>query len=193
MQTEKIIAALDAIAGAVAELSAMFSSGPVQAPNPEVNAAPAKPSRVAKPAAKAAKVFKPEAPEVTIDEVREKMKELIAACGADSLVDVLAAAGAAKLSDVDTSEYGALLSAAQVMIDESGQDTLTKPTKKVAVKGPTLEDVKAMAGKLIEADKPAYLKVMAQIGKPSDMEPSGYASAIQEYEAAMPSDDADLM
>jgi hypothetical protein len=58
---------------------------------------------------------------------------------------------------------------------------------------PTLEQVKAAATALIDADRPAYMALSAKIGKPSTMPESDYAKALAEYAAAMPVDDAGLM
>jgi len=49
--------------------------------------------------------------------------------------------------------------------------------------------VQAAAGALIEADKPAYLKLAKKLGKPSEMDASNYAAALAAYEAAMPAEE----
>ena len=46
---------------------------------------------------------------------------------------------------------------------------------------------------LIEADKPAYVKLTKKLGKPSEMDESDYAAAIEAYTEAMPADDDALL
>jgi hypothetical protein len=60
--------------------------------------------------------------------------------------------------------------------------------------GPTLDDVTEAAKALIDADKPAYLKITKKLGKPSEMDESVYAQAIAAYQEAMPeAGDDDLL
>jgi len=130
-----------------------------------------------------------------IDTVREKMKELVAARDADALLAAFASVGAGKLADVDESQYQELIDAAQALIDEEPEEKpapkgKVKPAAKKA-KGPTVEEVTAAAQALIEADKPAYMKLLKKLGKPSEMDADDYAAAIAAYEEAMPEAEAD--
>lgn len=140
--------------------------------------------------AKAAKVEEGSDEELTIDAVRAKLKELVEAKGKDKMVEALESVGAGKLADVDESQYQELVDTAQGIIDEEEDEA---PTKKPAAKktakakkGPSLEDVNTAAKALIEADKPAYMKLTKKLGKPSEMDESDYAAAIEAYEGAMP-------
>jgi hypothetical protein len=130
---------------------------------------------------------------IDIDTVREKMKELVEAKGADALLAAFAEVGAGKLADVDESQYQELIDAAQTMIDaEEDEAPAPKAKAKPAAKkaGPTLEEVNEAASALIEADKPAYLKLMKKLGKPSEMEEGDYAAAIEAYQGAMPEEES---
>lgn len=147
-----------------------------------------------KPATKKAQA-EPADADLSIDEVREKLKELVAAKGKEKMVEALESVGAGKLADVDESQYQELVDKAQEFIDEEDEPA---PAKKPAAKkgkkaGPTIEEVTEAAKALIAADKPAYLKLTKKLGKPSEMDESDYAAAIAAYEAAMPeeADDGD--
>jgi hypothetical protein len=151
-----------------------------------------------KPPAKVAAGAAEEGAELTEDDVREKLKELVAAKGKDVMVSALESVGAAKLGDVDESQYAELVEKIDELIaEEETEPEPAKPAKKVAAKktakkaGPTLEEVTAAASALIDADKPAYMKLMKKLGKPSDMDEANYAAAIAAYEAAMPDTDGD--
>jgi len=181
-QLTVIAAALEALANAFRAASGEDAGG-------GVDAAPAGARVRAGSKAKVAAGKKPADDEVDIDTVREKLKELAEAKGSDALLEAFATVGAGKLADVDESQYQELIDAAQAAIDAEEEVVETKPAKgkaKPKAKGPTLEEVQAAAEALIEADKPAYVKLMKKLGKPSEMDESGYAKAIAAYEAAMP-------
>lgn len=148
-----------------------------------------------KPAARKGKVAAVEAEDdgVSIDTVREKLKELVKAKGKDKMVEALESVGAGKLADVDESQYQELLDKAQELIDEEDEPPAKPAAKKgaKAKKGPTLEQVKEAAQALIDADKPAYLKLTKKLGKPTEMDESDYASAIESYTEAMPEEGGD--
>lgn len=150
-----------------------------------------------KPAARKGKAAAVEAEDdgLTIDAVREKLKELVEAKGKDKMVEALESVGAAKLADVDESQYQELVDAAQGMIDEEDEAPAKKPAAKKtagkAKKGPTLDEVNEAAKALIAADKPAYLKLTKKLGKPSEMEESDYAAAIEAYTEAMPAEEGE--
>jgi len=147
-----------------------------------------------KPTARKGKAAAVEAEDdgLSIDTVREKLKELVEAKGKDKMVEALESVGAGKLADVDESQYQELVDAAQGMIDE--EDEANPAAKKTAAKGkakkgPTLDEVKEAAQALIEADKPAYLKLAKKLGKPTEMDESDYAAAIEAFTEAMPEGD----
>lgn len=140
-----------------------------------------------KPAAKKAQA-EPADADLSIDEVREKLKELVAAKGKEKMVEALESVGAGKLADVDESQYQELVDKAQEFIDEDDEPA---PAKKPAAKkgkkaGPTIDEVNEAAKALIAADKPAYMKLTKKLGKPSEMDEADYAAAIAAYEEAMP-------
>lgn len=194
---KKVAEQLDAISEAFMALAGSFRSGGGEADGGAVDGEVAKPVRGAKPAAKSAP-SKPaakkaeaadEGSDLTIDEVREKLKELVEAKGKEKMVEALESVGAGKLADVDESQYQELVDKAQEFIDEEDEPTpAKKPAAKKAAKkaGPTLDEVNEAAKALIAADKPAYLKLSKKLGKPSEMDEADYADAITAYEAAMP-------
>lgn len=197
MDHKKIAETLDAISELFTQLSGTFRSAGSDTADSGGDGPAAKPVRGAKPAAKsapkaAAKKAEPE--ELSIDEVRAKLKELVEAKGKEKMVEALESVGAGKLADVDESQYQELVEKAQEFIDEEDEPA---PKAKSAVKGkakkagPTLDDVNEAAKALIEADKPAYLKLSKKLGKPSEMEEDDYAAAITAYEAAMPEEAED--
>lgn len=145
-----------------------------------------------KPAARKGKAAAVEAEDdgLSIDTVREKLKELVEAKGKDKMVEALESVGAGKLADVDESQYQELMEAAQGMIDEEEAPAAKKTAAKgKAKKGPTLDEVKEAAQALIDANKPAYLKLAKKLGKPTEMDESDYAAAIEAYTEAMPADE----
>lgn len=154
-----------------------------------------------KPAARKGKTTKVEADDgaddLSIDTVREKLKELVDAKGKDKMVEALESVGAGKLADVDQSQYQELIDKAQELIDEEDAPAKKPAAKKPATKGkktgPTLDEVKEAAQTLIDADRAAYVKLTKKLGKPTEMDESDYAAAIEAYKDAMPeeSDDDD--
>lgn len=160
------------------------------------DAAPAKPVSKPKPAATvkpAAKKAAAEEPEVTIDDMREKLKELIAAKGKEKMVEALATVGAGKLADVDESQYSELMATVDTMIADEGEAEVPVPAKKTKTPAVTLEQVSDAAKALIAADKPAYLALAKKLGKPSEMDAKGYAAALTAFQDAMPADDEDMI
>lgn len=193
MNHKKIAETLDAISELFTQLSGTFRGAGSDAADSGGDGPAAKPVRGAKPAAKsapkaAAKKAEPE--ELSTDEVRAKLKELVEAKGKEKMVEALEFVGAGKLADVDESQYQELVDKAQEFIDEEDEEPASKakPAAKGKAKkaGPTLDDVNEAAKALIEADKPAYLKLSKKLGKPSEMEGDDYAAAITAYEQAMP-------
>lgn len=190
---KRVAEQLDAISEAFLALSGTFRNSSDSDAEAEGDEPAAKPVRGAKsaskPAAKpAAKKAQAEQDELTIDDVRTKLKELVEAKGKEKMVEALESVGAGKLADVDESQYQELVSKAQEFIDEEDEPTPKPAAKKGKKAGPTLDDVNEAAKALIAADKPAYLKLSKKLGKPSEMEEDDYAAAIAAYEQAMPED-----
>jgi hypothetical protein len=197
---KKVAEQIDAISEAFMALAGSFRSGGGSAESEGVDGEAEKPVRGSKSAAKpaaskpAAKKAQAEASDdLSIDEVRAKLKELVESKGKDKMVEALESVGAGKLGDVDESQYQELLDKAQEFIDEEDEPAPKKAAPKGKKKGPSLDDVNEAAKALIAADKPAYLKLAKKLGKPSEMEEDDYAAAIAAYEQAMPegSDDGD--
>ncbi|AKA60308.1 hypothetical protein P26218_05 [Rhodoferax phage P26218] len=194
INSKKVAEQLDAISEAFMALAGTFRSGSGDSESEGVDGEAAKPVRGAKSASKpatkpAAKKAQAEQDELSIDDVRTKLKELVEAKGKEKMVEALESVGAGKLADVDESQYQELVDKAQEFIDEEDEPAPAKkaPAKKTAKKaGPTLDDVNEAAKALIAADKPAYLKLSKKLGKPSEMEEDDYATAIAAYEQAMP-------
>lgn len=203
----KVAALFAAIAASYLELEVLFrgdadEEGPAAGnakAGKSVPATKSTPASKAKPSAKTAA----EEEELDLDAVRAKLKELAEHKGKDAMVAALESVGAGKLSDVDESQYGELVEKITKLMDVEDEDEEEAPKKPAAKKapakgkkaGPTLEDVKAAAQALIDADKPAFLKLSKKLGKPSDMDEGDYAAAIEAYEAAMPeeADEGELL
>lgn len=191
---KQVAAQLDAISEAFMALAGTFRSECSDGQDNGGDEPPAKPVRGGKPAAKSAakpvakKAEAVEESDLSIDEVRAKLKELVETKGKDKMVEALESVGAGKLADVDESQYQDLVDKAQEFIDEEDESPAKKPpAKKTAKKaGPTLDEVNEAAKALIQADKPAYLKLSKKLGKPSEMDEADYAEAISAYEGAMP-------
>lgn len=196
INSKKVAEQLDAISEAFMALAGTFRSGSGDSDGEGVDGEATKPVRGAKSASKPAtkspaKKAQAEQDELSIDDVRTKLKELVEAKGKEKMVEALESVGAGKLADVDESQYQELVDKAQEFIDEEDEPAPAKkaPAKKAAKKaGPTLDDVNEAAKALIAADKPAYLKLSKKLGKPSEMEEDDYAAAIAAYEQAMPED-----
>ena len=202
INSKKVAEQLDIISEAFMALAGTFRSGSSSDEDGAGDGEAAKPVRssksTAKPAASKPAAKKAEAPaesDLSIDEVRAKLKELVEAKGKDKMVEALESVGAGKLGDVDESQYQELLDKAQEFIDEEDEAPAKKPAPKGKAKkaGPTLDEVNEAAKALIAADKPAYLKLAKKLGKPSEMEEDDYATAVAAYEQAMPegSEDGD--
>lgn len=202
INSKKVAEQLDIISEAFMALAGTFRSGSSSDEDGAGDGEVAKPVRGAKSTAKpaaskpaATKAKAVEESDLTIDEVRAKLKELVEAKGKEKMVEALESVGAGKLGDVDESQYQELLDKAQEFIDEEDEAPAKKPAPKGKTKkaGPTLDEVNEAAKALIAADKPAYLKLAKKLGKPSEMEEDDYATAIAAYEQAMPegSDDGD--
>jgi hypothetical protein len=196
---EQVAETLDEIAGLFLKLSGSFRPRSVGAKSGSVDGAAAKPVRASKPA-KSKPAAKEEAADedLSIDTVREKLKELVEAKGKDKMVEALESVGAGKLADVDESQYQELLDKAQELIDEEDEPeekskTKEKPAAKKA-KAVTLDELTEAAKALIEADKPAFVKLSKKFGKPSECDEDQYADYLKAIQAAMPDEgDDDLL
>jgi hypothetical protein len=197
-QLRKVSELCDTISEAFAELSATFSSGGVSDAGGSADGKVAKPVRGAKSAAAAPAKAKPKAAaadeELTQDDVRDALRELVELRGKEVMVQALESVGAGKLADVDESQYQELMDKVNELKEAEPEEA--PPPKKAAAKskakkGPTLDDVQTAAKALIDADKPAFVKLSKKLGKPSEMEEEDYAAAIEAYEAAMPEEGAD--
>jgi hypothetical protein len=202
INSKKVAEQLDAISEAFMALAGTFRSGGIGGEGSSVDGEAEKPVRPSKSAVKPAtsrptakKAQTVDDSDLTIDDVRTKLKELVEAKGKEKMVEALASVGAGKLADVDESQYQELVDKAQEFIDEEDEAPAKKPAPKGNAKtaGPTLDEVNEAAKALIAADKPAYLKLAKKLGKPSEMEEDDYAAAIAAYEQAMPegSEDGD--
>jgi hypothetical protein len=135
--------------------------------------------------------------DLSIDTVREKLKELVEAKGKDKMVEALESVGAGKLADVDESQYQELVDKAQELIDEDDEPE-EKPAKKTApakkaskAKAVTLGELTAAAKELIAADKAAFTKLAKKFGKPSECDEDQYADYLKAIQEAMPEEDGD--
>jgi len=193
---EQVADVLDEIGALFSKLSGSFRAGGGGAKGGSGDGAAAKPVRGAKsaagkskPAAKKAEAEQDE--ELSIDTVREKLKELVEAKGKEKMVEALESVGAGKLADVDESQYQELMDKAQELIDEE-EEPEEKPAKKPAAKkaskakAVTLDELTAAAKELIEADKAAFVKLSKKFGKPSECDEDQYADYLKAIQAAMP-------
>ncbi|UOF78595.1 hypothetical protein [Bacteriophage sp.] len=188
---EQVAETLDEIAGLFLKLSGSFRPRSGGAKGGSADGAAAKPVRGAKPSKPAAKKTEEADEDLSIDTVREKLKELVEAKGKDKMVEALESVGAGKLADVDESQYQELLDKAQELIDEEDEPAPTKKpaAKKTAkVKAVTLDELTEAAKALIEADKSAFVKLSKKFGKPSECDEDQYADYLKAIQAAMPDD-----
>jgi hypothetical protein len=193
---EQVAEKLDQISELFMQLAGSFRPRGGSAKGGSVDGTAAKPVRASKPA-KSKPAAKEEAADedLSIDTVREKLKELVEAKGKDKMVEALESVGAGKLADVDESQYQELLDKAQELIDEEDEPeekpkTKAKPAAKKA-KAVTLDELTAAAKELIEADKPAFVKLSKKFGKPSECDEDQYADYLKAIQAAMPEADGD--
>jgi len=191
---EQVAEKLDQISELFMQLAGSFRPRGSSAKGGSVDGAAAKPVRAAsKPSAKpAAKKEEAADEDLSIDTVREKLKELVEAKGKDKMVEALESVGAGKLADVDESQYQELLDKAQELIDEEDEPE-EKPTAKKApakkttkAKAVTLDELTEAAKALIEADKSAFVKLSKKFGKPSECDEDQYADYLKAIQAAMP-------
>lgn len=192
---EQVAEILDEIAGLFLKLSGSFRPARSGGKGGSVDGTAAKPVRASKPAAgKSKPAPKEEAEtdeELSIDTVREKLKELVEAKGKEKMVEALESVGAGKLADVDESQYQELMDKAQEFIDEEDEpeekSAKKTPAKKAGkAKAVTLDELTAAAKELIEADKAAFVKLSKKFGRPSEADEDTYADYLKAIQAAMP-------
>lgn len=199
---EKLAEQFDELSSLMSAIAGTFRPSPVTGKKPAVAAKAAGPGKAAKPPAKVEAGDDDEETEVTIDDVREALKELNDLRGKEVMIQAMESVGAGVLADVDESQYPELMAEVARLAAEEPEEPPT-PAKKTAGKktakkaGPTLEEVQTAARALIDADKPAYAKLVKKMGKPSEMDEANYATALAAYEAVMPEeadedDDSDV-
>lgn len=190
---KKLADQLDEISANFSALSATFRSGSGSAAGGSVNGKAAKsvPAGKSKPAADPDET---EGEEIDVDTLREKLKELAETKGKEAMVAALAEVGAGALKDVDESQYKECFDKAQELLDAEDEEVVepvksakkTAATKKPAAKKVTLKQLTEAATALIEADKPAYLKLAKKFGKPSEADADVYADFLEAITGAMP-------
>lgn len=197
---EAIADTLDAIAEQHAKLASYFRNGGSDKAGGSVNGTAKKPAAksTAKPAAGKTKAkAEPEDAELTIDEVRDALKELMEARGKEVMVAALESVGAGKLADVDESQYQELITEIERLKEEEPEEEeapakKTRTRSKAKPKGPTADDLLEKFKELIEADRDAAKKVLKtmKVAKISEIDDDDdIATAMDLVAKAMPSDD----
>lgn len=155
-----------------------------------------------KPAAGKAKAKAAEPDEeLTIEEVREALKELVELRGKEVMVQALESVGAGKLADVDESQYAELMVEVERLKEEEPEEApepakKTRTRSKAKAKGPTMEDLVEKFKELIESDRAAAKAVVKELGvtKISEVDDDDIADAMTAVEAALAGDgDDDLL
>lgn len=198
----KIADTLDEMAELNSRLASYFRDGVGSAGSGGVNGAAKKPatkSAAAKPAAKGKAKADSNEEDLTIDEVREALKELVEVRGKEVMVQALESVGAGKLADVDESQYGELMTEVERLKEEEPEEAA--PAKKTRTrtkktKGPTADDLLEKFKELIAADRPGAKKVLKELGvdKISEVEDDDLVDAMAAVEAALAGDgDDDLL
>lgn len=138
--------------------------------------------------------------DLTIDEVREGLKELVEVRGKEVMVQALESVGAGKLADVDESQYGELMEEVARLKDEEPEEAApakkTRTRSKAKAKGPTADDLLEKFKELIEADRAAAKAVLKELGvaKISEVEDDDIVDAMGAVEAALAGEgDDDLL
>lgn len=146
----------------------------------------------AKPAASKskAKAEPEEESELTIDEVREALKELVEVRGKEVMVQALESVGAGKLADVDESQYQELMDEVARLKEEEPEEAPTpKKGKKAPAKkaGPTADDLLEKFKELVASDRKKAKAVLAELGveKISEVEEDDIQAAMDATVAAL--------
>lgn len=206
LNTKAIAEHLDTIADAMMGLAGYFRDAGAGGASAGVNGSAKKPatkSAAAKPAAGAAKgkaKAEPDEEELTIEEVREALKELVELRGKEVMVQALESVGAGKLADVDESQYQELMVEVERLKEEEPEEAApakkTRTRTKAKAKGPTMDDLVEKFKELIAADRDAAKAVCKELGvtKISEVEEDDIVDAMAAVEAALAGDgDDDLL
>lgn len=199
---DAIADAHDAIAEQHNKLASYFRNGGSGTVGGTANGGAKKPaakSAASKPAAKGKKA-EPEDTELTIDEVREALKELVAVRGKEVMVQALESVGAGKLADVDESQYQELMVEVERLKEEEPEDEApakkTRTRSKAKAKGPTADDLLEKFKELIASDRDAAKAVLKELGvaKISEVDDGDITDAMAAIEAALAGEgDDDLL
>ena len=197
---------LDTIADAMMGLAGYFRAAGVGGTGAGVDGSAKKPatkSAAAKPAAgkSKAKADAESEEELTIEEVREALKELVELRGKEVMVQALESVGAGKLADVDESQYQELMVEVERLKEEEPEEApepakKTRTRTKAKAKGPTADDLLEKFKELIEADRAGAKAVLKELGvaKISEVDDDDIVDAMAAVEAALAGDgDDDLL
>lgn len=207
LKHEEIAEAFDAINEQIGKLASYFRNGSSGTGGAGVNGTTKKPAAKSAAAGKAGSTAKskakaePEDSDLTIEEVREKLKELVEARGKEVMVQALESVGAGKLADVDESQYGELMEEVERLMAEEPEEApepakKTRARSKAKAKGPTMDDLVEKFKELIEADRAAAKAVVKELGvaKISEVDDDDIVDAMAAVEAALAGDgDDDLL
>lgn len=139
--------------------------------------------------------------DLSIDDVREVLKELVEVKGKEVMVEALASVGAGKLADVDESQYGELVEEAKRLMEAEEPEEAPAPKKTRSrssskKKGPTADDLLEKFKELLDADRAKAKAVLKELGvaKISEVDEDDVADAMAAVEAALEGDgDEDLL
>lgn len=194
---------LDAIAEAFTGLTGYFRAAGAGGASTGVDGGAKKPATksTAKPAAAKGKAkADADEEELTIEEVREALKELVELRGKEVMVQALESVGAGKLADVDESQYAELMVEVERLKEEEPEEAApakkTRTRSKAKPKGPTMDDLVEKFKELIEADRAAAKAVVKELGvaKISEVDEDDIVDAMAAVEAALAGDgDDDLL
>lgn len=207
LKHEEIAEAFDAINEQIGKLASYFRNGSGSAGSAGVNGTTKKPAAKSTAAGKAGSTAKgktkadPNAGDLTIEEVREALKELVELRGKEVMVQVLESVGAGKLADVDESQYAELMAEVERLKEEEPEEAApakkTRTRTKAKAKGPTMDDLVEKFKELIEADRAAAKAVVKELGvtKISEVDEDDITDAMAAVEAALSGDgdDDDLL
>jgi len=202
----KIADTLDEMAELHSRLASYFRGEGSGTGSGSVNGTAKKPAAKSTAAGKTAGAAKskakpePEEEELTIEEVREALKELVEVRGKEVMVQALESVGAGKLADVDESQYAELMVEVERLKEEEPEEAApakkTRTRSKAKAKGPTADDLLEKFKELIEADRAGAKAVLKELGvtKISEVDDDDIQAAMDAVEAALAGDgDDDLL
>jgi hypothetical protein len=204
INTEKLAEQFDELSALLSAIAGTFRDGGSDSSSAKGNGKTAKPVRdqdaaPAKGKSKA-KAPKEDESELTIDDVREALKELVDVRGKEVMVQALESVGAGKLADVDESQYHELMAeVARLKEEEAEEAPEPKKTAKGKAKakkaGPTAEDLLEKFKELVAADRKKAKAVLADLGveKISEVEEDDIQAAMDATVAALEGDEDDLL